>query len=638
MYLGGDALARRPPLCFVHIGQVDLGKQAGWFDGGVPLPPAGTDRLEPHPQRVVMCQHGRQRGAQRRRVHVLGQLQHQRLVELVERAGMRLQVPVLDRGERGGAGHRTLVDLDTVQFGHCRCQRSDRLVPEHVFGAQVQAGRPGPGDDLDGQDRVAAEFEEVVLDPDLRDAEHLGPHLCQRLLDRGPRGHPGTPPGRGPVRRRQRAPVQLSVRVQRQRRQHNQRGRHHVVGQRAAEGRAQRRRVRRRTGRRHQVSDESLVTGALLADHGHRLGHVVVPQQRAFHLAELYPETADLDLVVGPAEVTDLAVGGPPHHVAGAVHPGAWPGERIGDEAFGGQRRPVQVAAGQPAAADVELAGDAGRHRAQRLVQHVGTSVRDRPADRWRLPVVRVAGVPGGGVDGGLGRPVDVGDPATRQRRADVPDQLRRQCLPGQHHRVRPDTHRTLREHLRERRRHRADQADRPVGRRALGQRQRVPNHLDAAAHGERAEDLEHRDVEVERGGRDHCGQSTRAEVGGGPSGQVDHALVRDHDTLRPAGGPGRVDDVRRMGRGQRRQPVGVGHVAGWNPGQCCARPVLIENQAWHLQCLRETVGRTGGGQQQHWPGVCEHQLDALGRVGQVDRQVAGPGLQHREQRHDQLG
>ena len=49
---------------------------------------------------------------------------------------------------------------------------------------------------------------------------------------------------------------------------------------------------------------------------------------------------------------------------------------RVGDEPLRRQRRPVQIAARQPDAGDVELAGNARRHRLQVVVQHIGPIVR----------------------------------------------------------------------------------------------------------------------------------------------------------------------------------------------------------------------------------------------------------------------
>ena len=86
--------------------------------------------------------------------------------------------------------------------------------------------------------------------------------------------------------------------------------------------------------------------------------------ERGLDLAELDAVAADLDLVVDAAEELELAVGPPAGEVAGAVEPRArLAAERVGDEALGGQVGPVEVAARHAGAADVELAGDADRHR-----------------------------------------------------------------------------------------------------------------------------------------------------------------------------------------------------------------------------------------------------------------------------------
>ena len=54
--------------------------------------------------------------------------------------------------------------------------------------------------------------------------------------------------------------------------------------------------------------------------------------------------------------------GAVPGEVAGAVEPGLGRAERVGDEPLGGELGPVEVAARQAGAADVELAGDADGH------------------------------------------------------------------------------------------------------------------------------------------------------------------------------------------------------------------------------------------------------------------------------------
>src|SRR6185369_1841233 len=92
--------------------------------------------------------------------------------------------------------------------------------------------------------------------------------------------------------------------------------------------------------------------------------------------------TTDLDLVVGPAEVFEVAVGLPAYEVSGAVHAGAGGGDvGVGEEAGGGEGGLVEVAAGDAGAADVELADHADGYRLQPGVQDVRGPVGQRGAD-----------------------------------------------------------------------------------------------------------------------------------------------------------------------------------------------------------------------------------------------------------------
>ncbi|KVL96667.1 hypothetical protein WT02_16590, partial [Burkholderia stagnalis] len=83
--------------------------------------------------------------------------------------------------------------------------------------------------------------------------------------------------------------------------------------------------------------------------------------QRGLDLAGLDTEAPNLDLLVGAAEIVDFAVGLALREIAGAIASRARRAVRIGNEARGGQAGPVQVAARDARAADVNLAGDAVR-------------------------------------------------------------------------------------------------------------------------------------------------------------------------------------------------------------------------------------------------------------------------------------
>ena len=111
--------------------------------------------------------------------------------------------------------------------------------------------------------------------------------------------------------------------------------------------------------------------------------------QRGFDLTEFDAEPADLHLVVGPTEVTQSAVGLPPHQVPGAVHPraGAPNGHATNRSAV--RAGTAQVSPRQSRAGEVELPGHARRHRFECGVEDVGPGVADRSSDRVLRPCPR---------------------------------------------------------------------------------------------------------------------------------------------------------------------------------------------------------------------------------------------------------
>src|SRR6185312_9177805 len=109
--------------------------------------------------------------------------------------------------------------------------------------------------------------------------------------------------------------------------------------------------------RGHAIRDQARA-GARIVARDHRAGaHAGMAHQRAFDLAGLDAEAADLHLGVDAPQVFDVAVGQAAREVAGAVQAvrGA---VRVGpvDEALRGQLGAVEVAARDTGAADVHLA------------------------------------------------------------------------------------------------------------------------------------------------------------------------------------------------------------------------------------------------------------------------------------------
>ncbi len=294
---------------------------------------------------------------------------------------------------------------------------------------------------------MAAGGEEVLVQADPLELEHVGPDRGQRALQRGDRrgeavGTAGTFRGAG-LGRGQRAALELAVGAQRQRREpHEVRG-HHVVGQ------AGRQRGRGRGGvealARH-VGHQAAVAGAELARHHHGFAHARQAGDGRLDLAGLDAQAAQLELLVDAAEVFERAVGQVARQVAAAVHALARRGrEGIGHEALGAQRGAVQVAAREPDAGDVEFARHAGRGRLAGLVEHVETGVGDRLADgdhggdrggdrvRGRAGLGRRP-APGRHVDRGLGRAIEVVQGHSRQRLREARHQRGGQRLAAAHH------------------------------------------------------------------------------------------------------------------------------------------------------------------------------------------------------------
>ena len=100
---------------------------------------------------------------------------------------------------------------------------------EHRPRRQHKPRPPRPAHQLDRHDAVAAKLEEVVVDADPLDPQHLGKQPAQDSSCgvRGARCARAEPD----LRRRQRTAVELAVRRQRQPIQHHERRRHHVVRQ-----------------------------------------------------------------------------------------------------------------------------------------------------------------------------------------------------------------------------------------------------------------------------------------------------------------------------------------------------------------------------------------------------------------------
>ena len=146
--------------------------------------------------------------------------------------------------------------------------------------------------------------------------------------------------------------------------------------------------------------------------------------QGGLDLAELDPETPELDLPIRTAEELQAAVLEEPNPITSPVQPIAGLlGERVRDEPFGSELGAVHVSGRQSVATDVQLAGDTGWQDLAVLAEHVHACVGDRAPNRHRCAhVVRMAEAVARGERGRLGRSVAVDDGAAGEGRERLPD------------------------------------------------------------------------------------------------------------------------------------------------------------------------------------------------------------------------
>ncbi|GCB53287.1 hypothetical protein SNL152K_10644 [Streptomyces sp. NL15-2K] len=587
-------------------------------------------RVEGRAQRLVPRDQAVHRGPECRDVQCAGQAQGGHQVVLDGVRGEVVQEPQAFLRERqrqravSGDGHEGCAVRGVVlaRGEHSRQTGHRGLVEQHARGEGGAQRGADAGDDLETGDGVAAEVEEVVVDRGPRDAEHLRPDGGQRLLGRGARSDGGCllVPGRG---RGQCLAVQLAVRGQRQFLQHHERGRDHVLRELSGELGADR--VHRRPGARlrHEVGHQPLRAGLVLTGGDRRLPDARAAGQRGLDLTEFDAVAAHLDLVVTATGVLQHPVRPPPHHIPRAVQ--ALPrGERVGDEPLGRQRGPSVIAAGHGRPAEVELGPHPHRHRAQPGVQQPHGPAGQRPPDRHhrtggRLLLVRE---PARRVHGGLGRTVDVGHPRTGQH---LPDPLRQaggEGLAAHQHVPGRDVQSVLGHHRGERGGHRRDEAAGPALL-PLGQLQHVPRHLQRAAGHQRAEELEHRHVKVQRGGEEHSREHVLTQRQR-PVQQRGQRRMGDHHALGAACRPGGVNGVRRRLQGrflERRRLHGL-------------RRECVDPQQVHVLHHRHAVGQRRLGQDDAHSGVGHHERQPLRRVLRVQRYVGAAGPQYGQDRH----
>ena len=227
---------------------------------------------------------------------------------------------------------------------------------------------------LRGEQRIAAEFEELVRRSDTVDAEHLRPDIGNPGLERRRGRHEAHFIPRPLIARlRQRAPVEFAIRRAWQRGQHENTPRHHIVGQARGKPRTKVGFNWRRTGRRHDIGHQPAIAG-MIDRHGRRLLYAGLIEKRGLDLTEFDPIAANLHLRVGATEIFEITIGEQAREIARTVEALARPPENR-DEALRVQFGTVEITTRNPGATDKDFAHETGRRGAA-----VGIAQRYRPA------------------------------------------------------------------------------------------------------------------------------------------------------------------------------------------------------------------------------------------------------------------
>ncbi|MEQ1565660.1 MAG: hypothetical protein ABMA64_08485, partial [Myxococcota bacterium] len=403
---------------------------------------------------------------------------------------------------------------------------------------------------------MAAELEELVVSADAVEAEELAPDLGEEFLV-GSEG--GLERSSGDVEVEglwQGVSVELSVVVEGECVERDERAGDHVLGEVGGERRTELGEVEGGVG--DEVRDEALVV-SVGSGEDDGLADVGEGGEVGLDLAELDAEAADLDLEVVSSLVGELAVWGAAGEVSGLVHPVAV-SERVVEEPLCGEVRPAEVPAGEAGSGDVQLSGDADGNGLEVGVEQVQSEVGQGGPDGGVGALTDIAGGDRseGDVYGGLGDAVHVDEAhgvwvVSFDPRSEC---VEREGLASEHDPPEGGggvCASVSGDECAEGARGLAQHGD------ALGGEEGVevvggagdPGGYDdeGSAGGEGAEQLPH--GEVERDGVEQgptvVGSEVEAGVGGGE--QPPGLSVLDEDALGLAGGAGGVDDVGGAGR-----------------------------------------------------------------------------------------
>ncbi|EST14660.1 hypothetical protein EDP1_3701 [Pseudomonas putida S610] len=313
----------------------------------------------------------------------------------------------LDQAEHVGGDVRAagrdavLRHLDLTAGSERGSQGSHGRLAEQGAHIDLQAFEAQPGSQGDGQQRMAAQFEEIIVSAYLRHRQQFAPQAGQQGFGITHRRLEGSSLHHA-VRGGQGFAVELAVWRQWQAIQVNEHRRHHVLGQVFEHALTQCLRGLRVTG----VPGSQART---VHRQNHRGVHARQALQAGFDLAWFNPQATQLDLLVEPTKEDQLALSIQAHQVTTAVKPLALD-EGVVEETLRLLLGQAQVPARHAGTAYVQVPGNAWRHWLVVCIKYIQAGIVHRVSDRQARDGDDGSGLqrPGAAIDRGLGGAVDV--------------------------------------------------------------------------------------------------------------------------------------------------------------------------------------------------------------------------------------
>ncbi|CRM57494.1 hypothetical protein [Pseudomonas sp. 25 E 4] len=467
------------------------------------------------------------------------------------------------------------------------------------------------GDHAGGQQRMATQLEEVIVETHLRHVQDLGPDRRDVLLAHADRRHMAFARQRG-VNPGQGLAVELAVGGQRQAvEKHHLRG-HHVVRQVCTQG-GFIGRLRLRLGG-HQIRDQAIVIGQ-----HHGLAHTGLFAQTGFDFAQFDTETAHFHLMIDPTDIRHHAIGAVACQIAGAVQALARRTVGVGHKTLGRECRPRVVTARQADAADQQFACRTHRAWRQPGIENEQRGIGHRPPDKRLRGGQAMRRRP----DSGFSGAIQVPHRALQIEHA--LGQVDRQCFTAAQalNAIQQLGPRAFQQHA-------------PAGRSGLqhggslimghvDDRFGIEGHVLIAeqhrrAHGQRHVKLQGKNVERERRQRQHPRLASDLQSSGHAAGKAAQRLMRHHHALWLAGGAGGVDHVGQVLRRHFDLRVVLGALGA------------VHRQHLHAVGQRQAPEQWRLGQQHPGTAVVEHERQTVGGELRVQRYIGATGLEDRQQ------